>query len=144
MIEVEHPIRVLQYSLVQDSGGAGEYRGGLGLLREVELLTETNVSIIADRDKIRPYGLFGGQGGLPNAHYGKFPDGSQHTIAAEKVPAGTITVQRTSGGGGWGDPAKRDRKLIEWDVLNGYVSIEAAKREYGVTIDPETMKIVED
>ena len=88
--------------------------------------------------------LFGGQGGLPNAHYGKFPDGSQHTIAAEKVPAGTITVQRTSGGGGWGDPAKRDRKLIEWDVLNGYVSIEAAKREYGVTIDPETMKIVED
>ena len=133
---------MIQYSLVQDSGGAGEYRGGLGLLREVELLTETNVSMVADRDKIKPYGLFGGQGGLPNVHAGRFPDGSEHTISAEKVPAGTI--KRTSGGGGWGDPHKRDHARIEWDVLNGYVSIEAAKRDYGVTINPETMKIVEE
>lgn len=144
MIEMEYPIRVLQYSLVQDSGGVGKFRGGLGLLREVELLTETNVSMVADRDKIRPYGLFGGGGGLPNIHAGRFPDGSEHTIAAEKVPAGTITIQRTSGGGGWGDPRERDRDSLEWDVLNGYVSVEAAKRDYGVTIDPDTMKIIDE
>ena len=65
------------------------------------------------------------------------------TCATEKVPAGTITVQRTSGGGGWGDPRKRDHAKIKWDVLNGYISIEAAKRDYGVIIDPETMEIVE-
>ena len=100
--------------------------------------------MVADRDKIKPYGLFGGEGGLPNIHAGRFPDGSEHIIAAEKVPAGTITIQRTSGSGGWGAPRRRDRTRLEWDVLNGYVSIEAAKREYGVTINPDTMKIVDE
>ena len=49
---------------------------------------------------------------------------------------------QTAGGGGWGDPAKRDPAKLEWDVLNGFVSLEGAKEDYGVTIDPKTMKIV--
>ena len=142
IIELEHPFLVRRYGLVENSGGAGQYRGGLGLTRELECLTDMSVSIIVSRSHTQPYGLFGGKGGHCDSGTVLYPDGSVHTIKSGQVPKGSVVRIQTAGGGGWGDPAKRDPAKLEWDVLNGFVSLEGAKEDYGVTIDPKTLKIV--
>ncbi len=142
IIELEHPFLVEKYALVEDSGGAGEYRGGLGLMRQLSCLTDMNVSLITGRPGIKPYGLFGGEGGATDESLVKFPDGEIRKVKSEKVPKGSSVIIKTSGGGGWGDPLQRDPSRLEWDVLNGYVSIASAKEKYGRTIDPRTLKIV--
>jgi N-methylhydantoinase B/oxoprolinase/acetone carboxylase alpha subunit len=57
------------------------------------------------------------------------------------VPAGTVTVVATAGGGGWGDPLRRDPERVRRDVVEGYVSLDAAKRDYGVVLDPRTLEV---
>jgi len=143
IIELMYPFQVNRYALVNDSGGAGRYRGGLAIVRELLCLTDVNASIISGRPTIKPYGLKGGEGGQHDMHLVKFPNGEQRAVRSERLPGGSVVVVQTSGGGGWGNPALRDREALEWDVLNGYVSLESAGEKYGCTIDPVTMKIVD-
>ncbi|PYR87690.1 MAG: methylhydantoinase, partial [Acidobacteria bacterium] len=63
------------------------------------------------------------------------------SVVRHMVPAGTAAIIATAGGGGWGDPWKRDPQLVRQDVIEGYVSIESAARDYGVIIDPRTLEI---
>jgi len=113
VLETAYPLRVERYELRPGSGGAGEYRGGLGLRRDVAVRGDATASLLAERHRSRPYGLAGGDPGAPGAAY-LFPDGDES--AAERLPAkttldldaGDVVSIRTPGGGGYGDPADRD------------------------------------
>mgnify|MGYP005766513781 CR=1 FL=1 len=142
MIELEHPFIVNEYSLVNDSGGAGKFRGGLGMKRRMTCLTDMNVSLMISHRRLSPYGLFGGQPGANEFGLVEYPDGTSASITSAAVPAGSVVTIQTGGGGGWGNPRDREDALVEEDVLNGYVSIENAKRLYGKTVDPSTLKVV--
>jgi N-methylhydantoinase B len=106
-IEVlEHtlPIRVRQYSLRRNSGGAGEFRGGDGVIREFEALTEIEVGLLSDRRKFGPYGLAGGSQGKPGQNKLKSGPHMQQILAkgAMRLKKGDILRIETPGGGGWG------------------------------------------
>lgn len=142
IIELEHPLRVDKYALVQDSCGAGTYRGGVGITRELTALADMSVTVSYMRPTIHPYGLFSGEDGgtdycAIHLRNGDTPQSSNDVQAGDKI------VVRTSGGGGWGDPTKRDIWRVEADVLDGYVSLKAAENIYKVIIDSETMKVDE-
>ena len=142
MIELEHPFLVNEYSLVNDSGGAGKYRGGLGMKRRMTCLTDMSVSLMISHRRMAPYGLFNGADGATEHGLVEFPDGSTASITSAEVPAGSIVTIQTGGGGGWGNPQERSDTDIENDVLNDYVSIESARKLYGRNIDPDTKKVV--
>ena len=142
MIELEHPFLVNEYSLVNDSGGAGKYRGGLGMKRRMTCLTDMSVSLMISHRRMAPYGLFNGADGATEHGLVEFPDGSTASITSAEVPAGSIVTIQTGGGGGWGNPKERSDTDIENDVLNDYVSIESARKLYGRNIDPVTKKVV--
>lgn len=143
VIEVEHPLKVEAYALVQDSGGPGKYRGGVGLMRRVRALAEGTGHVSLMRRTIRPYGLFGGHGGMTDDGAVSLADGSTPRASDRVSPGDQIHIQ-TSGGGGWGDPWDRDPERVAWDVLNGYVSVEAAREHYGCVVDPSTMRLNEE
>jgi N-methylhydantoinase B len=146
VVERRFPVRVERYELRQDSGGPGRRRGGLGIRREHRLLDhDAEVSILGDRVRVPPWGAHGGGDGAP-AGYLLLRDGEEpRPLAPElgskatgvQLRAGDVVVQLTAGGGGWGDPRERDRRLLARDVRLGYVSPEAAARDYGFTPERE-------
>ncbi len=115
VLEHSLPILVRQYSLRRGSGGEGKWRGGDGIIREFELLTEMQVGLLSDRRKIGPYGLAGGKVGAPGrcevqiaGRKRKLPSkGAWH------LPKGSILRVETPGGGGWGKPASRRTKRTQ-------------------------------
>jgi len=140
IIELEHPLQIDKYALVQDSGGAGEFRGGVGLIREIICLSPMSASARQMRPNIKPYGLFGGKGGGTDLCGVILPDGRIVQIC-RYAKLGYKTIIKTSGGGGWGNPLKRDIKKVEWDVLNGYISLNSAKEDYGCIVNPKSYKV---
>lgn len=144
-IETIYPIRFLKYELRENSGGAGKWRGGVGLERSWMLLSSSaTLSVLAERTKISPWGLYGGKSGAKGEYYIIKPNGKRMKLKSKctvKVEKGDIFVVKTPGGGGYGNPMEREPKLVLHDVLNELVPLDAAKKDYGVTIDPVTMKI---
>ncbi|EHP86246.1 hydantoinase B/oxoprolinase family protein [Methanotorris formicicus] len=133
VIENEYPILILEYSLRKDSGGAGRYRGGLGIRRVYKVLSDCTLSLIAERIKIPPWGVNGGCNGSPGEHYiiredKKIPLSGKDTVT---LNSGDVVVINTPGGGGYGSPNQRDMDLILEDMENGKVSVDSASREYG-------------
>jgi len=126
------------HGLRPDTGGAGEYRGGCGIERSWVLTSpKATLSVLAERTKIRPWGLDGGKpGGL--GEYRIIKRSGEVVVLPSKctihIEDGDTLVVHTPGGGGYGDPKKRDPKLVLRDVLNGLVSREAAEKEYCVSI----------
>jgi N-methylhydantoinase B len=137
-MELRWPILVRRRELRTDSGGAGRYRGGLGLETEVEGLVEGQWSLTdMGRQQYPPWGIEGGKPGTTSATLMKLPGETAFkpvSVVRHMVPAGTAVVVATAGGGGWGDPLHRDPELVRKDVLNGYISVESAARDYGVII----------
>ena len=139
-IEAYLPMRFLSYGLRPDTGGAGEYRGGCGIERSWMLtVSRATLSILAERTKVKPWGLQGGEPGALgeyilvkwNGDIFKLP--SKCTVQMEK---GDSLIIHTPGGGGFGDLKKRDPEKVKRDVANGLVSVEAALRIYGIkTLD---------
>ena len=149
--ESRFPLEFDRLALITNSGGAGENRGGLGASRHMRITSPTSITGCADRQKIPPWGLFGGKEGFPNKmsiiRDGKerdFPSlfGTFCSSKFSNVPLniGDIFDISAGGGGGYGDPLNRDVQKVEWDVLNGYVSPDHAEQMYGVWIDPKTGK----
>jgi N-methylhydantoinase B len=127
-------MRILRYGLRQDSGGAGRYRGGLGVERVYQFLTPAFITFSLERKVTPPWGLKGGREGAVNDVEITAPDGSaRHVRKATQHPiaAGEVVRILTGGGGGYGPPGERDPEAIRRDVEEGYVSEEAAKRDYG-------------
>jgi len=111
VLEHAYPVRVRRYGLRRSSGGAGKWRGGDGIIREIELLVDAQVSLLGDRRRRGPYGLAGGKDGAPGKselHLGrkKRKLASKCTFYAK---AGAVVVTESPGGGGWGTPKKPSR-----------------------------------
>jgi len=138
--ELEHPLKIEEYSLVEDSGGAGKYRGGLGICRVIKTSIPMSIGTIPRRPSIKPYGLEGGEGGQTDL-CGVMVEENKIVPVVLNAKKGVRTIIKTSGGGGYGDPLEADYSRVGWDVLNGYVSLKSAKDKYGCIINPKTLKI---
>jgi N-methylhydantoinase B len=103
-MEYAYPMRVRRYAIRHGSGGAGRYRGGDGIVREIELLTDAQVTLLADRRKTRPYGLRGGEAGQAGRALLITPDGAQEMGSKQSLhaSAGDLIRIETPGGGGYG------------------------------------------
>jgi N-methylhydantoinase B len=132
--EIQYPFLVERFALRQNSGGAGQHRGGLGVELTYRALAKTLTNVNCERTKDPPWGLSGGSPGAVNEAVLARRDGTeQRLLKATSVPMepGDRLVFRTAGGGGWGDPRLRDRREVADDVAKGYVSLDAARRDYG-------------
>jgi N-methylhydantoinase B len=144
--EINYPVRITRYELVENSEGAGKYRGGLGMRRDYLFSDhEPSFTILADRDRWGPWGLFGGLPGL-KASYLLNPDGEAVGLGSKvtvELKPGDVVSYRTCGGGGYGPPEERDPELVLRDVREGKVSLERAREIYFVEIDPNTWTVAE-
>ena len=138
VVESRNPaIRILRYGLREDSGGAGQYRGGLGIERVYQFLAPAFGTFTLDRKVTPPWGLRGGRDAAINSVEITGADGAQRSIrkaTMHPIAAGETLRVRTGGGGGYGRPADRDPDAVRRDVAEGYVSAEAARRDYGVEV----------
>lgn len=146
VFEKKYPFRLRRYSLRDDTGGAGEHQGGLGVVWEMELTEgETTLNCLADRVTIPPWGVHDGEPGEPNQILLKrsedeafrpigevFGTTSPSKFSNVTITEGDVVSIQTAGGGGYGDPADRNREKVLDDVQMGYVSAETAKETYGI------------
>jgi len=142
--ECEYPVRIERYGLVQDSGGAGRFRGGLGIEREWTLLSgEAHLAIRSDRRDHLPYGLSGGGPGTGSVNVLHRTEGEEvlPTMISTSMRAGERLYHRQAGGGGFGDPLLRDPEAVARDVRNDKVSLKAAREAYGVALDEATLEV---
>ena len=141
--EARFPFVVERLGLAVDSGGPGQYRGGLGYDKHIRMLKDAHFMSIADRSILACWGVKGGRAGRPFS-VTIDPGGPNERVVdaladAELVRAGEVIRIRTTGGGGWGDPLDRDPDLVLRDVRWGKVSVDAARDEYGVVIDGDAI-----
>ena len=146
LMETKYPIVYEKFGLVEDSGGAGRYRGGLGSESEVRLRKDLNLSTRIERMHCRPWGLEGGKDGYGNRvelnMVGvKNPEMANAKVFTAQLKAGDIFVVRGGGGGGFGPPWERPPEKVREDVRQGYVTLDSAKSNYGVVLDPDTLEI---
>lgn len=146
MFEQQTPHLLLRHEYWLDSAGAGQCRGGLGVETEFKIRGErTKVVTFGDGDVEPPFGLFGGKSATLNKIELHYPDGKVYKTTSkdlvEDVPEGTILFQQAGGGGGYGNPYLREPALVAREVKNGIISIEKAKEDYGVIIDPKTFEV---
>ncbi len=138
IIESEFPTRLTRFELIADSGGAGEFRGGLGIRREYLNLADARFSIRSMKHVIPPNGCAGGATGRPGAIWINPDTGEGKRLptryADYPLRAGDVFRLDTPGGGGYGDPLARDPEHVLADVCEGAVSREAAERDYGVVL----------
>jgi N-methylhydantoinase B len=144
-LEAYLPMRFEAYRLRTDSGGPGEFRGGCGIERRWRLTSQkATLSVLAERTKIPPWGLFGGKPGALGEYMIRRKNGREERLPSKctvSIYEGDELVVLTPGGGGYGDSLRRDPERVLRDFLNGFVSVEAAERDYGVAIDEETGKM---
>lgn len=138
IVERIFPLRILRQEIRPDSGGPGRMRGGCGLTREVEVLTdEARLSVLSDRNIIPPAGVNGGASGAPNRFTVRrdgetiWPGDFPGKIANFPLRRGDVVVMQSSGGGGFGDPTGRSPDAVAADLADGYVT-EGGRRPYEV------------
>jgi N-methylhydantoinase B len=136
-LEQRFPIIIEQRALRPDSGGAGKFRGGLGLNICVRNLVEGRWNLpLTGRHNFPPWGLWGGKPGHSGGRKVEVAGGQWQDINASwyQVPANSRAQIQSAGGGGWGDPLERDPLLVLNDVRDGTVSVGAARKDYGVVV----------
>jgi N-methylhydantoinase B len=132
------PLRIHYYRIRQDSGGAGRFRGGCGFEKEYECLADrATISHRGERHFTQPWGLAGGLAGASSRSIVRRENGGEEVVPSKM----NIELRRrdhilfwTSGGGGFGDPLERPAEAVLDDVLNGKVSEQAAREDYGVIV----------
>jgi N-methylhydantoinase B/oxoprolinase/acetone carboxylase alpha subunit len=148
IFETRYPMSIDLYRFLEDSGGPGQNRGGLGIEREFTVQSpEVTVSALFNRMLVKPFGLHGGGPGKSSGIYVQLAGESNWKTFKEVF--GTVSPSKFSnivlhqgdrvkivspGGGGWGNPLKREPARVLQDVIEGYVSPEAARRDYGVQV----------
>ena len=135
LIEAAYPLRVEQYGFVADSGGAGQYRGGLAVVRDVRFLGKRAVlQIRSDRAVVHPWGLAGGTQGANSSNVLFLENGQKQPLPSKivmNIETGSLWRHTTASAGGWGDPLKRDPKAIEHDLSERKMTKEGAFKQYG-------------
>jgi N-methylhydantoinase B len=144
--EQRYPVRFRCYQLVQDSGGPGRWRGGLGVTRQLEMLLPTTLTANADRHVVPPPGFFRGSNGTLN-RFSMIRDGEDRTVqelfgtpspskfSNLQAQQGDVLAVTQGGGAGYGDPLEREPALVAADVKRGFVSVERARADYAVVLD---------
>jgi len=143
VLETKAPLFIEGYGLRPDSGGPGEHRGGLGITRVYRFAAPSSAVTLVKKTKSRPWGMEGGYVG-ENCHVILRPGTERERVTGmvyEAMATGEVLANCSGGGGGWGDPCKRDPEKVLDDVRNGYVSVIGARRDYGVEINGETMTV---
>ena len=148
MLELQTPNTLIRHEYSCDSAGGGRWRGGLGVETELEIGGDDILGVVYG-DGVEPggraFGLFGGREGALNSLVLTYPDGTVRKPKSKEIirgiPRGTRYLQVAGGGGGYGNTTERPADAVQKDVVNGVISLAAARREYGVAIDPQTMSI---
>jgi N-methylhydantoinase B len=144
--ETRYGIIVDQYGFDVTEAGAGRHRGGRGLIRDYRAaVDQITLTATFGRHKYVPWGVDGGQPGSPNAVRIFHADGREVVVgkcARYPLKRGEVARLITGTGGGWGPPLERPVEDVIEDVKDGYVSVEQAKRDYGVVLDPESLEVV--
>jgi len=147
-VENKFPLLVRYYRLRQDSGGAGQFRGGLGAEAEVVALAKVNYQTRIDRVNNPPWGLNQGLPALGNQVGMRKKDKTLTIFSGGKVNMrlenGESYVLHSGGGGGFGPPARRERTAVLRDLRLGYISVNAAREKYGVTLSADEAKLLQD
>ena len=138
-VEQLYPLRIERTALRDDSGGAGRWRGGLGLVREVRIhAPASQLSVLAERAVLPPFGVCGGGAGATNRFWVRRngqpiqPSPLPGKISGFPIQPEDLLIMESSGGGGFGDPLTRDPAAVAADIGEGYVTPAAAERAYGV------------
>jgi N-methylhydantoinase B len=144
VLEMAFPLRVDEYAIDPDSGGAGRFRGGCGARRVWRLIENADATgtLCMERMSSPPFGLEGGRAGAAAVVSLSTPDGRTRRLPSKGAflaPAGSVIDMHTPGSGGFGPPAERQRAAIARDLLDGYVSSDGARRDYGIA-DPEALR----
>lgn len=135
ILETENPCRITRFELVPDSGGAGQWRGGLSYQREYQLLEDATVVRRFDRTRFPPNGVAGGSNGSRSRFVIRLDTEQEHETQGSgrfEMQAGERFLLQSAGGGGYGDPCRRDADAIARDIDAGYVSVEGALRDYSL------------
>lgn len=147
-VEVEEhqfPVLTEYAEFRQDSEGAGMYRGGFGYEAAFRFLSDAELFVGIERSQCPPWGLNGGAAAMANEFEIQFnPDEEPVSMLKAqyvKVTPDARCVIRTGGGGGYGDPLKRDPEAVAADVRMGYVSVGRARAVYGVVLDPQSYSV---
>ena len=147
MFEIQNPVRIAHHEYWCDSGGAGTYRGGLGIrIRYTLEAPETEVTTYGE-DWAPAFGLFGGGRSSLNQYRVQRPGEDLKRLppnTTSRFPAGTVIEADNAGGGGFGPPHRRAAETVRDDARNGFVSLEAAEEVFGVVVDPESFEIDHD
>jgi N-methylhydantoinase B len=147
--ESKAPVMFMRRALRDNSGGAGKFRGGLGTVQELKLTCPATVNSSMERTVLPPWGLLGGCDAMANNVRIVRASGEIVSFRTGKIPswsleAGDSVLSETGGGGGFWDPLKRDLDAVVEDVRAGYVSKDAALRDYGVVILGEGLRVRAD
>lgn len=134
-IELEYPLRVEEYSLIEDTGGAGRFRGGMGIRRTIRPIGHTcEFNGVGERFVHKPWGLFGGEDGATGRFYVRSDSGKVTELAAKAccvhLEPNVVAVLETAGAGGYGSPAERRPEAIREDLASGKFSDAYVKRHY--------------
>jgi N-methylhydantoinase B len=144
LTESTFPLFIESYQLVTDSGGAGKHRGGLGSQLQIRLLSPATLFAFIEKARAPHWGIDGGKEGLRNYAVIK-PEGRKEfeVLKTSGMPlaADCRVIATAGGGGGYGSPLDRDIEAVRRDVINGYVSTERARQDYGVVIDPQSFEV---
>jgi N-methylhydantoinase B len=137
ILEMAFPVRVERYEIEPNSGGAGRHRGGCGARRVWRMLegADATGALCMERMTSPPFGIMGGKAGAPAVVTLTTPDGATRDLPSKgafAAPAGSVVDMRTPGSGGFGPASERDPAAIGRDLVDGYVSVAAAERDYGV------------
>lgn len=146
IMESDTPLIIERRELLTDSGGPGRMKGGLGrrvVFRipddEYAPIPPVSLGIQSGRYHYPPEGLFGGKNGAKAQFLINGKPGNPYGLT--QLKPGDIIVMDAAGGGGYGNPLDRDLEMVENDVSEGYVSLESARKNYGVILDPQTLKV---
>jgi len=139
-IESHLPLRVERYELREDTAGAGQWRGGLGSVREFRLLSDGGASVEGEGHNFKPWGLFGGRDGTTARLTLRRADTGESIALPSKVPhmstrKGDAFICEGPAGGGYGDRFRRPPKAVQDDLLDGLISRATAERDYGVVLN---------
>ena len=143
-IEADQPLLVERFGLSPDTSGAGEFRGGLGLIREFRVLAEeATFQLRSDRSDFQPWGVEGGKPGTPTRNYLN-PDTDRQELPGKHLMTlkkGDVYRVIQAGGGGYGDPLDRDVQAVLDDVQQEKLTLDYVRREYGVVIHPNNLDL---
>ncbi|GAB2942922.1 hydantoinase B/oxoprolinase family protein [Nonomuraea fastidiosa] len=146
VLETKSPMFIEWYGYRPDSGGPGRHRGGVGVGRTYRFTAPSTGICLVYKTKTRPWAIGGGRPGESN-HVILNPGTDREVVQGgsyNRLEAGEVLVNNTGGGGGYGDPFEREPARVAADVRNGFVSVEAAARDYGVSVDPVTFEVDEE